>query len=66
MSMLKAFMFISKSSSHSFTRADDSNDKAVLMLQKSACKQASMGREKGFKYTSLSKLLSAISLTHIL
>lgn len=50
MGVLKAFMIISKSSSHSFTKVDDSNDKAVLMLQKSACKQASMGRQKGFKY----------------
>lgn len=50
MGVLKAFMIISRSSSHSFTKADDSNDKAVLMLQKSACKQASMGRQKGFKY----------------
>lgn len=33
MRVLKAFKFISKSSSHSFTKSDDSNDKAVLMLR---------------------------------
>lgn len=57
MSMLKAFMFISKSCSHSFTKADESNDKAALMLQKSACKQAGMGRQKGFKYITESAAL---------
>lgn len=59
MSMLKAFMLISKSSSHSFTKAaiDDGNDKVVLMLQKSACTQASMGRKQVFKYITKSAAL---------
>lgn len=60
MGVLKAFMFISKSSSHSFAKADDSTDKAVLMSQKSAWE----GRKDS--NTSLSQLPSAISLTHLL
>ena len=33
------------------------NDNAVLMLQNSACKQASMGRKKLFKYITKSAAL---------
>ena len=50
-------MFISKSSSHIFTKAGDSNDNAVLMLQNPACKHASMERKKWFKYITESAAL---------
>lgn len=65
MRVLKAFKFISKNSSHSFTKSDDSNAKAVLMLGiQPASRLAWVGRKDS--NTSLSQLTSAISLTHIL
>lgn len=50
-------MFISKSCSHSFIKARDSNDNAVLTSQKTAYKQASKGRKKWSRYITKSAAL---------